>query len=665
MIKFIVSSLLFFLFASCGIAQGYSTSNKKAIKLFEEGQQKPSTIDPQTGYPNYREGIEILEKAIEKDPNFWEAHLVVGEFYEILRDYPNAIDHFKTAIRINPNHSPSGSTYYFLSRLLLKEGKYQECVAYLDEYLQFRNANPELKTKAIKMKGDCLFAIDAVNNPVNFEPINVGLGINTQYPEYFPTITVDGKTLLFTRRIPDRRVGEQEDFFVSSLENNGWQSAIPMPKNINTINNEGAPTMGPDGRSLVFVACPDPAGRYGENRTGRGSCDLFYTKKIGQNWTNPENIVGGVNSFNWESQPSLSADGKTLYFIRGRFLPGGTKSQDIYVSHKQNDGSWSVAEPLPSIINTPFQEESVLIHPDGQTLYFASRGHQGMGGSDLFLSRKDAEGNWTKPVNLGYPINTSSDENSLMVDATGEVAFFASDRPGGLGGLDIYYFMLPSHLRANKTLYFEGLVVDAETKKPVPGQFQLIDLATGEEVIYAEADAETGEFLVTLPINKRYALNVNYPNYAFYSSNFDMKATGKEEIIQMEIPLVPLKSSLPTVLNNVFFDLGKATLRTESYVELNKLVELLSDNNGIKIEIGGHTDTRGDAQKNLELSQNRAKAVYEYLVTKGINPERLSFKGYGMTQPQISDETIAALPTEEAKEAAHQKNRRTEYKIIP
>jgi outer membrane protein OmpA-like peptidoglycan-associated protein len=650
----------------------YSTKDKKAIKYFRAGQEEPrKTIDYRTGGPNYKAGIELMEKAVSRDQNFWEAHLMLGEFYEYVRDYPNAISHMESALRINPNHSPSGSTYFFLGNLYKEEGRYQEAIKVIDAFMTYRNANPELRATANKMKGDCLFALDAMRNPLKFNPINVGPGINTENPEYFPTITVDGKTILFTRRVKDQRVlgpyKEQEDFYVSQLSSKGaWMNAIPMPTNINTVNNEGAPTLAPDGHSLIFVACADATGEnYGENRTGKGSCDLFYTKRLGKKWTNPENLSGFVNSIHWETQPSLSSDGKTLYFIRGIRGKGGAKSSDIYMSRLQEDGLWGTPERLSDIINTSYEEESVLIHPDGKTLYFASKGHQGMGGTDLFISRMDDKGNWGRPTNLGYPINTKDNENSLMVSADGEIAFFASDRQGGYGGLDIYYFELPKHLRPIKTLYFEGKVFDAITNQPVPGKFQLVDLATGKEVAVSEADGETGEFLVSLPVNKRYALNVSYPNYAFYSSSFDMANPEGLEAVRKNVPLVPLSSTLPTVLNNVFFDLSKATLRVESYVELNKLAAFMTLNSKIKVEIGGHTDTRGDAKENEFLSSNRAKSVYEYLLAKGIPASRLAYNGYGETTPVKSDAEIAKMTDAKQIEAAHQQNRRTEYKILP
>jgi outer membrane protein OmpA-like peptidoglycan-associated protein/tetratricopeptide (TPR) repeat protein len=663
--------LSLFFIAACSNAQvKYSSNNKKAIKLFEQGQKAPGeTLDPITHQPNYRAGIDFLNKALEKDPLFWEAHMFAGEYCEIIGDYTNAITHYESALSINPNHSPSGSTFFYLANLQQAVGEYEKSIKNIDIFVRNRNANQDLVKQAYGIRDNCEFALKSIKNPRTFNPINVGAGINTADPEYFPTITVDGKTILFTRRINDDRVlgpmKEQEDFYVSELSDKIWGKAMPMPMNVNTINNEGAPTIGADGRSLVFVACPDGSGEnYGEGRTGKGSCDIFFTKKLGAKWMNPINLPGNVNSSNWETQPSLSADGKTLYFIRGLRGRNDTNNSDIYMSKLLSNGTWSTPERLSDVINTPFHEESVLIHPDGKTLYFASRGHTGMGGSDLFISRMDAKGNWGTPENLGYPINTMYDENSLMVTADGEIAFFASDRKGGFGDLDIYYFEMPEEFRPTKTLYFEGIVYDVSNRNPVPGKFQLIDIKTGTEVIVSEADKLTGEFMVSLPLNREYALNVSYPGYTFFSQNFNMTNPEGLEAIHMDVPMVPITNGTPTLLANVFFDLGKSTIRPQSFVELNKLYDFLVNNPTLSIEIGGHTDTRGDDKENLKLSNDRAKAVYDYVIAKGIVANRISFKGYGETKPVISDLEISKLPSEEEKEMSHQSNRRTEYKII-
>ena len=279
------------------------------------------------------------------------------------------------------------------------------------------------------------------------------------------------------------------------------------------------------------------------------------------------------------------------------------------------------------------------------------------------MSTLNDDGTWTPPVNLGFPINTKGDENSLMVTADGEIGFFASDRAGGYGDLDLYYFIMPLHLRPVKTLYFDGLVFDALTKKPLAGKFQLIDIKTGKEVIKAEADLMNGSFTVSLPLNREYALNVSYEGYSFYSKNFNMMATDSAESVHMDVPLYPITSESAIRLDNVFFDLAKATLRSESFIELNKLKDFLKNNPTLKIEIGGHTDTRGSDVDNQILSQNRAKAVYDYLVTQGVDAKRMTFKGYGETQNSISDADILKLPLNK-QEAAHQSNRRTEYKIV-
>jgi outer membrane protein OmpA-like peptidoglycan-associated protein/tetratricopeptide (TPR) repeat protein len=671
--KIKLSILFVFLVSLLSAQMRYSSKNKGAIKLFKKAMEAPGkSYNPTTGMPDYQIGLDLLDKALKKDERFWEAHLLAGEFCEYLKDYYGALGHYEAAIKINPNHSATDATYYYAGILLFQMGKYEQSEEYLTRLVKNRAANPEYVREGKRLIQCSQFAINSIQNPREFNPINIGPGINTKDPEYFPTITVDGKTILFTRRIVEPRSrphGVQEDFYISDYDetNKKWGQAIALPKNINTLFNEGAPTIGPDGRSLIFVACSDMSGvNYGEGREGKGSCDLFYTKKVGSRWLNPVNIPGYINTSLWETQPSLSADGKTLYFIREIKNKGASDNADIYMSKLQENGTWGQPIRLPDVINTPYAEESVLIHPDGKTLYFASKGHIGMGGTDLFVSRMDDNGNWSEPQNLGYPINTSYNENSLMVSPEGDIAFFASNRKGGYGELDIYYFELPADLRPTKTLYFEGVVYDVNTKKPLGGKFELIDIQSGNIVVTEYADVETGEFTVSLPVNREYALKVTHDGYAYFSANFNMTVPEDQEVKHMDVPLTPIvNSGSEIVLANIFFDRNKSDLKKESFVELANLIEYLNKNPTVKIEIGGHTDTRDDDAKNLELSTRRAKVVYDYLIQKGIQPNRLSYKGYGETQLLITDEQIANLSTDKEKEAAHQKNRRTVYKILP
>lgn len=657
------------LFSSCATSAQvrYSTKDKKAIKLYESAVRIEVThYNQQSRVVDYRAGIEMLEQAIKRDPNFTEAHELVAEYYFGYRNYDKTIYHLERVAELRGNRDQTGYAYFLLAQAYYRKGQYEKALDNMNRYLKIGNSKDKF-TPDIKMfLENCDFAIYGLQNPVDFNPINLGPTINTKYHEYFPTLTVDGKTLLFTRRIPapGSEHGEQEDFFVTHFVDGKWSEADPMPANVNTSNNEGAPTFAPDGRTLVFVACVDAYGSYGPNRQGAGSCDLFITKKVGTQWRNPVNLPGQVNTQHWETQPSLSSDGKTMYFIRGTMGRDGNKQQDIFRSFLLIDGSWSKAERLSDVVNTPFREESVFIHPDGRTLYFSSDGHPGFGGLDIFMTTLDDNGNWSKPVNLGYPINTAYDENSLLVAANGEIAFFASDRAGGFGGLDLYSFVMPESMRPTKTLYMEGLVFDARTKRPLGGHFELIDLSTGKTIIVSDADKMSGEFLVTLPTKRDYAINVSFPGYNFYSLNFSLQNHTSDDPYQLNIPLEPMITGAEVVLENVFFDLNSNVLRKESFIELNKLVAHLKANPTMKVEIGGHTDSRGNSKDNLDLSERRAKAVVDYLVSQGIDASRLTSKGYGSSQPKYTDAEINAMSSNSDKENAHQKNRRTVSKTI-
>jgi outer membrane protein OmpA-like peptidoglycan-associated protein/tetratricopeptide (TPR) repeat protein len=648
----------------------YSTENKKAIKLFEQAQQAPTAQrNPQTGAPNYDAGIVFLDQALSKDSNFWEAALLKAEFLDYQRKYAEAAKYYQRALNIDPSHSISGSTYFYLAACLITIGEYDEALKNINRFLQNPNAKENLINQAYQMRACAEFSINAMAQPVEFKPVNAGEGINTILPEYYPTLTVDGQVLLFTRRLPmSEPLDEQEDFYVSQFDDKTktWKPAKAMPPNINTSWNEGAPTISGDGKKIIFVACTDNSGvNYGANRTGKGSCDLFITEKIGNQWTNPINLPGGVNTSNWETQPSLSADGKTLYFIRAIRSREGRSNSDIYVSELQSNGLWSEATRLSNTINSSQNEESVQIHPDGKTLYFASRGHIGLGGSDLFVSQLNEQGQWSKPVNLGYPINTRFDENSLLVSAQGNIAFFASDREGGYGKLDIYWFNLPESLQATKTFYFEGLAFDAVTTQKLQANVQLTDLTSGKEVYNGQTDIQDGKIVLPLPINRSYAVLVNKQGYLPFSLNFDLTLKENAQSYHLDMPLNPINSKVENVLNNVFFDLAKATLRPESRIELMNLANYLKANPSLKIEVQGHTDSQGDAQKNMILSEQRAKAVYDFLLKEGITAERINYRGFGSLKPVITDVQIAALTTDAQKAAAHQKNRRTTYTIMP
>jgi outer membrane protein OmpA-like peptidoglycan-associated protein len=677
--------LFIFIFAvsTVGFTQPgqWNTKSKKAIKLVEAGMEATRQIDPSTGRPDYRTAIEYIEKAIEKDPNFSDAYFLKAEYCLQSGNSVGAIDAYTVLLTLPTFSTSTGYVYYDLAALELRQGMYAEALEHAKKYDTFKNRPEEMATENSWMIKTCAFAVEAVKNPVPFDPINVGSGVNTFDPEYFPTLTVDQSELLFTRRVTNPRSGSwQEDFFISKDLDGYWNTGEPMPNNINTTFNEGAPTFAPDGRTLIFVGCAIDRVGYGPGRRGYGSCDLFITQKMGDKWKNPINLPGKVNTQHWETQPSLSSDGKTLYFIRGQIRGQGGRNQrngDIYVSKMDEDGSWGVAEKLPPNINTPYSESSVLIHPDGKTLYFSSNGHLGMGGYDLYMTVLQADGSWSDPKNLGYPINTHHDENSLLVYADGKLALFASDRPGGLGSLDLYQFKMPESVQPTKTIYMTGTVFDITNNKKLGADFRLVDLETGEQVVSSQSDPINGSFLVTLPINREYALFVNKDGYNPYSVHFNLTVPeNSDEPYHRDVPLQPMYNSGENILANVLFDLDSDKLRSESFVELNEFAAFLKSHPKMKIELQGHTDSQGDDAHNLKLSKGRAKAVFNYLVSQGVEASRMKHEGFGETKPSSftndsgetivrTEEWINALPTQKEQKEAHQQNRRTVYIVLP
>lgn len=621
-----------------------STTSKKAVKAYEQGRLY-------MGIRDFELAAEEMIKAINIDPAFIEPYLILGDIYEDMGNIPESIKYYNGAININPGLYPD--MLYIVAIKEMSIGSYEEAKMHLEKYLLYPESIEKLEN-INKMLKNCDFAIKAMQNPVSFKPVNMGQDVNSQYPEYFPCLTVDDKTLLFTRKIVDtetRRV--HEDFYISEFIDNRWTRSRNLGPPINTLFNEGAPTLSADGRILIFTAC-EYYGDYGPERNGYGSCDLFFTQRIGDEWMRPRNMGNPINTVNWETQPSYSSDGKTLYFVRGKRGRAQEKGQDIYMTEVGEDGYWKEPVKLNDNINTPGTEESVYIHPDGQTLYFSSDGHTGMGGLDLFVSRKDENGNWGKAVNLGYPVNTWNDENSLLVSADGNLAYFASNRQGSYGDLDLYYFELDENFRPQPLTYMKGKVYDIETGKPLYAKFELIELKTGNVIVESSSDHIKGEFMISIPTNRNYALNVSSEGYLFYSDNFKLEGEYSDvDPFLKNVPLQPVRIGEKVVLRNIFFETDKYDLKSESRIELNKLIEFLEQNPAISIEISGHTDSVGGAEYNQELSDNRAKAVYDYLVEHGIDSSRMTYKGYGLNLPVDTNETSEGRA----------RNRRTEFKI--
>mgnify|MGYP001100727524 FL=1 len=581
----------------------------------------------------WEEGIAELDKAIKIYPDYTEAKTLMADYFMALKKYDTAVAILEACYRkegFQPRY------IFFLAEACLRINQTDKAAYYAQQYLSQPLLNPGAMRKSEQIIRNAQFAAEAKKNPVPFQPKNLGAAINTEHWEYFPYMTPDGKLLAFTRL-----QNNQEDIYVSTKTEKGFSPAVSLGNIINTADNEGAETMNADGTLLFFTAC--------NRMDGYGSCDIYFSQKLKGNWTAAMGIGKPINTSAWEAQPSFSSDGRALYFASSR--PGGLGGKDIWVSYLDEQLKWSEPQNLGPNINTANDDQCPFIHADNQTLYFTSAGWPGMGGGDIYISRKTDTG-WTKAENLGYPINTETDDNGLAVSYDGKMAFLASNRENGFGGLDIYSFELPEKMQPKRITYLKATVRDAVTKQLLQANYSMTDLETKKE---SKGVTQNGSFFATLEVNKNNALQIQQEGYLFYSRNINLTAEASAtKPFEMEVLLQPISANGKITLNNVFFDFDKSELKPESFAELDKLVELLLKNPAVKMEIAGHTDSKGDKKYNLLLSQKRAESVMEYLLKKGIDKLRLTAKGYGDTQP------VAPNDTEENQA----KNRRTEVKVL-
>lgn len=589
---------------------------------------------------NYDKALALLDECIALDPKFIDAWLSKAGILADQKKYAASVQAYEKGILLDTSYGFNFLLPYSIS--LAGTGRFKEALFAINKLLAKPNLSERFKKSGFFRKKSYEFAVHFAethnNDAYIFTPKNLGDNINSIHSEYFPSLTIDDNQLVFTRRI-----NNNEDFFVSTKTNNSWNAAISMPGNVNSLQNEGAQNISQDGKMLVYTAC--------NREDGEGSCDLYISYLMKEKWSEGQNMGRNINTDQWESQPCLSPDKRSLYFAAR--LPEGFGGSDLYVSHLQPNGQWGLPVNMGAQINTIGDESSPFIHADNQTFYFTSNGHQGYGGTDLFLMRRNADGIWGLPENLGYPINTINDEGTLIVSADGTTAYYASDRSDSKGGLDIYQFDLPIFAKPLATYWVSGKVYDEKNKQGIPAVIELIELNTGNLISKLQTN-DDGTYLVPLPSGKNYAFNVARKGYLFYSSSFLLEKTAKNNIYEKDIPLIPIEAGSKIILENIFFNTGSAELQAASTIELEKVIQLLGENQTLRVEIIGHTDNVGKAADNLTLSNNRAKAVVDFLITKGVAARRLNAKGMGATQP------VATNDTEEGR--SH--NRRTELKVI-
>jgi outer membrane protein OmpA-like peptidoglycan-associated protein len=634
---------------------------------------------------NYRAAVKEYLQAYKFNPNSADLNYKIGICYFNFDKFKMQ-KYIDRAYKLKP--TVAKEVHFYMGVGYHLNGEWQKAI---NEYNAFGTIAPvdyiDLKILATKKVQECRNGQKLEDQKARVWIDNLGKSINTKYPDYAPVISTDEGIMIFTARRPNQEVmspfgGYFEDLYESNRKDGVWSNSVNMGKPINVKGQHDA-TIGlsPDGHTL-FVYNDD-----------KGNGDILISTDESGVWSKPERLGENINTKNYhEPDASLSFDGKILYFTSNK--PGGFGGHDIYTSNWDTEKEeWSEASNLGDILNTPYEERSVFIHPDGETMYFASSGHNTMGGYDLFYS-KLVDGKWQKPVNFGPPLNTPDDDVQLVVAGNGRYGYYSSYKSDGYGEKDIYLitFLGPEKLpilsnednliasiakpikekfvepkvivEGSNMAILTGVIRDEKTKKPLKGQIVLIDNEANKIIAEFNSDAITGKYLVSLPGGRNYGIAVKKDGYLFHSENFVIPNESGFRQYEKDVDLKKVEIGQTIVLRNIFFDLDKHTLRSESVNELERLVKLMNENPTMKIELSGHTDTRGSAEHNRVLSENRAKAVVEYLINHGVIKDRLKFAGYGETRPMVTDNAIYKEKSKSRKEELHQENRRTEFKII-
>lgn len=616
-----------------------STKSKKAIELY-------TIADNYRVRGQFQQAIDLLNQALDKDENFVEAYYRLGLVYLTAKQYPPAIQAFENGLKRTTDIRKQKVFWYDMGEAYLLVGSYDKAAQVLSSFINNETVSKAKIDHATMMLKSAEFAAKNKDIRAAYKQRTLSDTVNRYSMQYFPVLTADEQQLIFTRRLGNGP-NDDEDIVVSLKGKRGeWLEPISISANINSKLNEGTCTISADGRKLIFTSC--------SGRDGIGSCDLYESNKIGSDWTTPKNLGFNVNSVAWESQPALSADGRTLYFVSDR--RNGLGRRDIWYSTLDEMGKWTKAVNIGKPINSIYDEISPFMHANNQTLFFASNGLPGFGGYDIFFSEKDTS-EWSVPKNLGSPINTNEDQFSLFITADGKRGYYAHEEtlPNGQSPSKIVEFSIPEENQIrNRSNYVKGIITDAKTNRPLAAVVELIDLSRNSTVALVQSDSISGEYLMVLTQGADYALYVNKRGYLFRSMNFNYSEVTNFDPIVVDVKLSKALAGSTAVLNNIFFDVDKYDLKPLSFPELDKVVRFLSENQSLMVEIGGHTDSTGSAVYNQQLSEKRAISVYHYLMSKGIGKNRLIAKGYGSSVPIAPNET----------EAGRDLNRRIEFKIV-
>lgn len=623
--------------------------NKKIEKQYNEGVDFFKK-------GNYSEALRVMRKITTDEPEFTDAWFVTGMIYfkRYNSNFKEAEKNFKQVIKLCPTYDPY--VYFYLGEICYSQDRFDSTVLLLNEFVKDvdKIKSDQDYDRAIQLLNFSTRYTEMISKPVPFEP-KVVEGISSNQNEYLAIISADNQMALYTREIkllPDKNsvfttTKTIEKFMFSTSDQDGiFSDGEEMPDPFNKSDNEGGASLTIDNNTLYYTVCSYTKGNTYYN------CDIYTSEFSNGEWNAIKSVSPKINqSTTWESQPSISPDGKTLYFVSDR--PGGVGGYDLYKSTKNDRGEWSIPTNLGPGINTKGNEKSPFIHPDGKTLYFASDGLLGIGGFDIFFTRMDEQGKWSKPKNIGYPINSEEDEVSFFVSTDGSKGYFASNKLRGKGGWDLYSFDLYKEAQPEKVLFIKGTVKSDSVAEPIKARLELKNLET-KKISEIPLDSLTGNYVAVAPAYADYVMTVKKEGYVYETKYISHIDTLYSKPAQIDLQIQPIEINKSYRINDIYFDVNKFELPVESMAVLDQLIEFLGENPKIKIQIQGHTDNVGNDAANLKLSENRAKSVYDYMISKNVESDRLTYKGYGKTMPVASNET----------EEGRGKNRRTVFVII-
>lgn len=626
-------TILVLAFAKGQVSNCPKSTNKKALRFFQDASDAYKSR-------KYDDAKTLAGKAVDEDPEFADAYLLQGKISLKKKDDKDLEQNFKKVIELCPNLDPE--VYFQLGWLYFDLKKWKEAEEQLKKFLDFDKINEEHGSKAESM----LVKSKLYAHPVPFNPVPVK-DITSPDPEYLPYISPDNELAFFTRRfeMKDKNMltpQSVEKFMIAHLQSDGtYDRGRPMedPFNRGSSNNEGGAAITIDNKHLYFTV------------NIKGNFDICTSDFVNGHWTETKNLGPNINDpKQWDSQPSISADSKTLYFASAKDSLTGI---DIYRSEKDESGNWKKAVKLGPEINTNGNDKSPFIHSDSRTLYFSSDSLPGLGGYDIFKCQMDENGNWGKSVNLGYPINTDADEVGFFVSTDGHTGYFASNKLNrGVGGFDIYSFELYQEARPDKVYFQKGDMNGPDNNETVNATIEVKDAFT-KKLTKIDVDSVNGEYAFIVNFNHDLLVSVKKEGYAFESQYISTKDSTNYEPKKVDLELKKLEVGGQYTLNDILFATNSFDINDTIKTVLNEFSEYLKENPHLHVALQGHTDNKGDPGSNMILSENRAKTVSDYLLSLSIDKSRITFKGFGETKP------IASNVSEEGRA----KNRRTVFVV--